>query len=130
MIFKRFHSMNDEEQIDIYAMVKRMEVEQNMLRRRVEANELKIAELKASNDYLIAQNAQLRLNNTVQVSRVVNSVTVTNTQSPQQQASAQVISAVSMAPVQVAAPIVSISTPQTQLIGKYSIIEWLDINKY
>lgn len=55
-----------------------------MLRRRVEANEIKIAELRASNEYLMAQNAQLRLN-TVQVSRVVS--TVTNT-TPQQAAQA------------------------------------------
>lgn len=45
-----------------------------MLRRRVEANEIKIAELRASNEYLMAQNAQLRLS-TVQVSRVVSTVT-------------------------------------------------------
>lgn len=53
-----------------------------MLRRRVEANEIKIAELRAANEYLIAQNAQFRIN-TVQVSRVVS--TVTNS-TPQQAA--------------------------------------------
>lgn len=47
-----------------------------MLRRRVESNEVKIAELRASNEFLLSQNAQLRMN-TVQVSRVVS--TVTNT---------------------------------------------------
>lgn len=63
-------------------MFSKFEEEQAMLRRRVEANEIKIAELRASNEYLMAQNAQLRLN-TVQVSRVVS--TVTNT-TPQQAA--------------------------------------------
>lgn len=55
---------------------RKFEEEQAMLRRRVEANEVKIAELRASNEFLLSQNAQLRMN-TVQVSRVVS--TVTNT---------------------------------------------------
>lgn len=102
---------------DIITVLRRFEEEHLMLRRRVEANELKIAELRASNEYLMTQNAQLRLS-TVQVSRVVNPVTVTNTvTNPQQQTQAtQVINAVSMAPVQVATPIVSMATPQTQII--------------
>lgn len=66
----------------IFIHCRKFEEEQAMLRRRVEANEIKIAELRASNEYLMAQNAQLRLN-TVQVSRVVS--TVTNT-TPQQAA--------------------------------------------
>jgi hypothetical protein len=100
---------------DIIAVLRRFEEEHLMLRRRVEANELKIAELRASNEYLMTQNAQLRLS-TVQVSRVVNPVTVTNTvTNPQQPNQPQVINAVSMAPVQVATPIVSMA-PQTQII--------------
>ena len=103
---------------DIMVVLRRFEEEHQMLKRRVEANELKIAELRASNEYLMTQNAQLRLS-TVQVSRVVNPVTVTNTQA-QQQTQTQVISA-SMAPVQnaqvLSAPIVSMATPQTQLIA-------------
>lgn len=101
---------------DIMTVLRRFEEEHQMLKRRVEANELKIAELRASNEYLMTQNAQLRLS-TVQVSRVVNPVTVTNTQSQQHsQGTCQVISA-SMAPIQVTTPIVSMSTPQTQLLA-------------
>lgn len=99
---------------DLMAVLRRFEEEHLMLKRRVEANELKIAELRASNEYLMTQNAQLRLS-TVQVSRVVNPVTVTNTQSQQSTPSPQVINA-SMAPVQVATPIVSMAAPQTQII--------------
>lgn len=95
---------------DLMAILRRFEEEHLMLKRRVEANELKIAELRASNEYLMTQNAQLRLS-TVQVSRVVNPVTVTNTQSQQATPAPQVINA-SMTPVQVATPIVS----QTQII--------------
>ncbi|CRL03640.1 CLUMA_CG016149, isoform A [Clunio marinus] len=100
---------------DIMTILRRFEEEHQMLKRRVEANELKIAELRASNEYLMTQNAQLRIS-TVQVSRVVNPVTVTNTQSHQQNQGPQVINA-SMAPIQVATPIVSMATPQTQLIA-------------
>lgn len=101
---------------DIVTVLRRFEEEHQMLKRRVEANELKIAELRASNEYLMNQNAQLRLS-TVQVSRVVNPVTVTNTQSQQHQSQGcQVINA-SMAPIQVATPIVSMAAPQTQLIA-------------
>lgn len=103
---------------EIMVVLRRFEEEHQMLKRRVEANELKIAELRASNEYLMTQNAQLRLS-TVQVSRVVNPVTVTNTQSPQQTQTPQVISA-SIAPVQnpqVLNPIVSMATPQTQIIA-------------
>lgn len=94
---------------DIMSLLRRFDEEHSALKRRVEANELKIAELRASNEYLMAQNAQLRLS-TVQVSRVVNPVTVTNTQS--QQGLNQ--------PTQVtltASPIVSMSAPQTQIIA-------------
>lgn len=109
--YKRFRE--DIERIDIVALVRRFEEEQVMLRRRVEANEIKIAELRASNEYLLAQNAQLRLTN-VQCSAVVNPVTMTQTTSQQQ---TQLIGGVSIAPVQVqATPIVSIATPQTQII--------------
>ncbi|KAG5679350.1 hypothetical protein PVAND_008921 [Polypedilum vanderplanki] len=104
---------------EIMAVLRRFEEEHQMLKRRVEANELKIAELRASNEYLLNQNAQLRLS-TVQVSRVVNPVTVTNTQSQQQTQTPQVINA-SMAPVQnpqvINAPIMSIAPPPTQLIA-------------
>lgn len=94
---------------DIMSLLRRFDEEHSALKRRVEANELKIAELRASNEYLMAQNAQLRLS-TVQVSRVVSPCSVTNTQS--QQGLNQ--------PTQVtlsAAPIVSMSTQQTQLIA-------------
>lgn len=101
---------------DIMVVLRRFDEEHQSLKRRVEANELKIAELRASNEYLMNQNAQLRMS-TVQVSRVVNPVTVTHTQSQQQnQGQCQVISA-SMAPIQVATPIVSMSTPQAQIIA-------------
>lgn len=96
---------------DIMSLLRRFDEEHSALKRRVEANELKIAELRASNEYLMAQNAQLRIS-TVQVSRVVNPVTVTNTQS--QQGLNQ--------PTQVtltASPIcnVSMAAPQTQIIA-------------
>lgn len=105
------------EDVDIMVVLRQFEEEHQMLKRRVEANELKIAELRASNEYLMTQNAQLRLSH-VQVSRIVNPVTnslcVTNSQSQSQQG-CQVINA-SMAPIQVSTPIVSMATPQTQLI--------------
>lgn len=83
---------------DLMAILRRFEEEHLMLKRRVEANELKIAELRASNEYLMTQNAQLRLS-TVQVSRVVNPVTVTNSQSQQATPAPQVINAQSMTPI-------------------------------
>ncbi len=90
------------------AILRRFEEEHLMLKRRVEANELKIAELRASNEYLMTQNAQLRLST---VSRVVNPVTVTNTQAQQATPAPQVINA-SIAPVQACTPsIVSIAPP-------------------
>jgi hypothetical protein len=104
---------------EILAVLRRFEEEHQMLKRRVEANELKIAELRASNEYLLTQNAQLRLS-TVQVTRVVNPVTVTNTQSQQLSQSPQVISS-SMASVQnpqvINAPIMSMGNPPTQLMA-------------
>lgn len=106
--------------LDIISIIRRFEEEQIMLRRRVEANEIKIAELRASNEYLMAQNAQYRMNAaSVQCSRVVNPVTVTNTSTPvQPQGPQQQSIAVSLAPVQVqATPIVSIAGPQTQIIA-------------
>jgi hypothetical protein len=83
-------------------ILRNFEEEHLMLKRRVEANELKIAELRASNEYLMTQqmmnqNPQLRLSG-VQVSRVVNPVTMTNTQSQQATASPAVINA-SIAPI-------------------------------
>ncbi|CAD7094060.1 unnamed protein product [Hermetia illucens] len=114
--FKRFRE--DNERLDIMQVIRRFEEEQSILRRRVEANEIKIAELRASNEYLMAQ---LRLSNQ-QCSTVVNPVTVTQTTSqPQSQTAPQVIGGVSIAPVQVqATPIVSIATPQTQIIAANS----------
>lgn len=109
--FKRFRE--ESERVDVMAVIRRFEEEQAMLRRRVEANEIKIAELRASNEYLMAQ---LRLNNVQQCSTVVNPVTVTQTTTQPQ--TPQVMGGVSIAPVQVqATPIVSIATPQTQIIG-------------
>lgn len=100
---------------DIMTVLRRFDEEHQMLKRRVEANELKIAELRASNEYLMTQNAQLRMA-TVQVSRVVNPVTVTQTQSQQQSQGPQVISAQCHSQL-VTTPIVSMATPQTQLIA-------------
>jgi hypothetical protein len=99
---------------DIMVVLRRFDEEHQMLKRRVEANELKIAELRASNEYLMTQNAQLRMA-TVQVSRVVNPVTVTQTQSHQQAQGPQLISAQCHSQL-VTTPIVSMSAPQ-QLIA-------------
>lgn len=81
--YKRFRDSSDSivnhqpqqphHQSDIMTILRRFEDEHNMLRCRVEANEVKIAELRASNDYLLSQNAHLR-------TRVVNPVTVTTSQ--------------------------------------------------
>lgn len=106
--------------LDIISIIRRFEEEQIMLRRRVESNEIKIAELRSSNEYLMAQNTQFRMNAaSVQCSRVVNPVTVTNTSTPGQHQGPQPQSiAVSLASVQVqATPIVSIAGPQTQIIA-------------
>jgi hypothetical protein len=100
---------------DIMTVLRRFDEEHQMLKRRVEANELKIAELRASNEYLMTQNAQLRMA-TVQVSRVVNPVTVTQTQSQQQSQGPQLISAQCHSQL-VTTPIVSMATPQTQIIA-------------
>lgn len=109
----KYKRCNDE---DIMSVLRRFDEEHSSLKRRVEANELKIAELRASNEYLMTQNAHLRLS-TVQVSQVVNPVTVTNTQSQQAlNQRPQVINA-TMAPIQVTTPIVSMATPQTQIIA-------------
>lgn len=80
--FKRFRSDTDGigSSPDIIGILRRFEEEISQLRRRVEANEVKIAELRASNDYLMSQNAQLRLSNAQQCSAVVNPVTVTTSQ--------------------------------------------------
>ncbi|XP_055689967.1 zinc finger CCCH domain-containing protein 10-like [Lutzomyia longipalpis] len=108
----RFKRFRDDDTPDVYAALRRIEEDAAMMRRRVEANEMKIAELRASNEFLLAQ---MRL--TSQCSRVVNSVTNTTSTQPPAQA-AQVLSAVSMAPVQVqATPIVSMAAPQTQIIA-------------
>ncbi|XP_063698881.1 zinc finger CCCH domain-containing protein 10-like [Culicoides brevitarsis] len=111
--FKRFCNGNDDDQPDIMAVIRKFEEEQAMLRRRVEANEVKIAELRASNEFLLSQNAQLRMN-TVQVSRVVSTVTNTAPQAAGQ-SQAAVINTVSMAPVQMT-PIVSMTTAQQPTI--------------
>lgn len=119
--FKRFRGDTDSinSSPDMIGILRRFEEEISQLRRRVEANEVKVAELRASNDYLMSQNAQLRLSNAQQCSAVVNPVTVTTSQ-PQ---ATQVINAVSMAPVQTvqvqATPIVSMSG-QTQIIASSS----------
>ncbi|XP_059609636.1 zinc finger CCCH domain-containing protein 10-like isoform X2 [Phlebotomus argentipes] len=103
--FKRFR----EDEVDVFAVLRRIEEDAAMMRRRVEANEMKIAELRASNEFLLAQ---MRLT----TSRVVNPVT--STAPAQAPATAQVLSGVSMAPVQVqATPIVSMAAPQTQIIA-------------
>lgn len=95
---------------DLMVLLRRFDEEHQSLKRRVEANELKIAELRASNEYLMTQNAQLRLSVQVSRSSYGTPVTVTHTQSQQQSQGPQVISA-TMAPIQVATPIVSMATP-------------------
>lgn len=60
-----------------------------MLRRRVETAELKIAELRATNDYLLSQNTQFRLQNAAAVAaaaavqRGMATATVTTVSQPQ-----------------------------------------------
>lgn len=106
--FKRYRECSDD--FDIMMIIKRLDEEHKNLRRRIETNEIQISDLRATNDYLMQQNAQIHLAN-VQCSR-----TVTNTTTTAQPHTA-VINTVSMAPVQVhATPIVSMSTPQTQII--------------
>lgn len=101
---------------DIMAVLRRFDEDHQSLKRRVEANELKIAELRASNEYLMNQNAQLRLS-TVQVSRVVNPVTVTHTQSQHHMSQGPQVINATMAPIQVSTPIVSMAASQTQIIA-------------
>lgn len=102
---KRFRECSED--FDILAIIRRLDEEHKNLRRRIESNEIKISDLRASNEYLMQQNAQIR---NVQCSR-----TVTNTTSAQPHTT--VIGAVSMSPVQVqASPIVTMAAPQTQLI--------------
>lgn len=83
--FKRFRSDTDgiSSTADIIGILRRFEEEISQLRRRVETNEVKIAELRASNDYLMSQNAQIRLSNAQQCSAVVNPVTVVTTSQQQ-----------------------------------------------
>lgn len=80
--FKRFRSDTDgiSSSPDMIGILRRFEEEISQLRRRVETNEVKVAELRASNDYLMSQNAQIRLSNAQQCSAVVNPVTVTTSQ--------------------------------------------------
>jgi len=101
---------------DIMVVLRRFDEEHSSLKRRVEANELKIAELRASNEYLMTQNAHLRLS-TVQVSTVVNPVTMTNTQSQQAISQRPQVINATMTPIQVSTPIVSMAAPQTQIIA-------------
>lgn len=100
---------------DIMVVLRRFDEDHQSLKRRVEANELKIAELRAANEYLMTQNAQLRLS-TVQVSRVVNPVTVTHTQSQHHIGQGPQVINATMAPIQVSTPIVSMAASQTQII--------------
>lgn len=101
---------------EIMAVLRRFDEDHQSLKRRVEVNELKIAELRASNEYLMNQNAQLRLS-TVQVSRVVNPVTVTHTQSQHHMGQGPQVINATMAPIQVSTPIVSMAASQTQIIA-------------
>lgn len=79
--FKRFRDTDGiTSSPDMIGILRRFEEEISQLRRRVETNEVKVAELRASNDYLMSQNAQLRLSNAQQCSAVVNPVTVTTSQ--------------------------------------------------
>lgn len=130
-----------EDVINIY----RLYEEHNLLRRRVEINEERLQELRATNTYLLHQNEQLRRQSQCScTSTIVNPVTLTTAsqqsapQVPQRVLDSsdsnknvfnflsvskqqQVINAVSIAPVQMqATPIVSIASiaqPQTQIIS-------------
>lgn len=74
-----------EDVINIY----RLYEEHNLLRRRVEINEERLHELRATNTYLLHQNEQLRRQSQCScTSTIVNPVTLTTTS---QQQSAQVI---------------------------------------
>lgn len=74
---------------DVMAILRRFEEEHNMLRRRVETAELKISELRATNDYLLSQNTQFRLTNAAAVAaaaavqRSMATATVTTVSQPQ-----------------------------------------------
>lgn len=74
---------------DVMAILRRFEEEHNMLRRRVESAELKISELRATNDYLLSQNTQFRLTNAAAVAaaaavqRGMATATVTTVSKPQ-----------------------------------------------
>jgi hypothetical protein len=72
---------------DIMAMMKRFEEEQSMLRRRVEVNEIKIAELRASNEFLLLHLRSTRIVNPVtsishntDISQILNTMTNSNAQ--------------------------------------------------
>lgn len=84
---KRYRDQSDE--FDILTVIRRMDDEQKNLRHRIESNEIKIANLYATNEYLMQQNAQIR-----QCTH-----TITNTAS-----APHVLGTVSIAPVQVQAP--------------------------
>lgn len=104
---KRYREYSDE--FEMFQVIRRLDEEQKNLRRRIETNEIKIAELCATNEYLLQQNAQIRLTN-VQCSQTVTNTTATIPHTT-------VMGTVSMAPVQVqATPIVSMAAPQAQLI--------------
>lgn len=109
---KRYRECSDD--FDILTVLRRLDEEQKNLRRRIELNEIKIADLSATNEYLMQQNAQIRLTN-IQCSRTV----VTNTTSSPH---TTVLGTVSMSPVQVQATpsIVTMAAPQTQLITNSS----------
>ncbi|XP_031626504.1 zinc finger CCCH domain-containing protein 10-like [Contarinia nasturtii] len=104
-----------EDVINIY----RLYEEHNLLRRRVEINEERLQELRATNTYLLQQNEQLRRQTQCSCTNtIVNPVTLTTAS---QQSATPVLNAVSIAPVQMqATPIVSIASiaqPQTQIIA-------------
>lgn len=58
--------------------------EHNLLRRRVEINEERLHELRATNTYLLHQNDQLRRQTQCSCSNTINPVTLTTTSQPQQ----------------------------------------------
>lgn len=70
-----------EDVINLY----RLYEEHNLLRRRVEINEERLQELRATNSYLLHQNEQLRRQTQCScTSTIVNPVTLTTTSQPQQ----------------------------------------------
>lgn len=62
--------------IDFFSIVRKLEQEQIILKRRVETNEIKISELQAKNDFLMAQNSHLQQQNQQNQQNKINSQSI------------------------------------------------------